>query len=137
MKFIPQIFIHLDHHRRNQSPIMTLMSIILKTENHRSRKVSERSMIASNQTIKLEKKIPDEELDYVEGGYGGHHNSPTSTSHVKGGSENDDSTDSIRHNNNNFIHNNKNRESNYYDNNKYSEMHKQKHRFEVIIFSKS
>lgn len=70
----------------------------------------------------------DDELDYVEGGY--HHNSPSSTSHNKGvfGVENDDSTDShYRHNNNNFIHNNKNRESNYYDNNKYLEMHK-KHR---------
>lgn len=71
---------------------------------------------------------------------GGYHNSPTSTSHIKSGVsylENDDSTDSYyRHNNNNFIHNNKNRDSNFYDNNKYSEMHKQKHRYNFIGSSK-
>ena len=70
----------------------------------------------------------------MEGGYGGNHNHnlPPSSNHKSGftfENENDESTDShYRHNNNNFIHNSKNRESNYNDNNKYSEFHKQKHR---------
>jgi hypothetical protein len=109
----------------NRNPIMTLMTIILKVENHHIRKV--RNFLINLYSLKSLKILIyfssslDEELDYVEGA--GH------AKPVGFGSQNDDSTDSYhRQNNNNFMHNNKNRESNYYDNNKYSEMHKQKHR---------